>query len=154
MARPLHEVLLRRQSPAGAYLKPSRKQNAGGFTLLEVLLVVGLLALLLWLVSPNLFSAYQRGESRICTARAEILRRAVVEYMADHGGNKPADGETDLGKVVDELRKAGYLDGEENIPKAELLACGTGTFSLTYGDDGKPKVEWIRSVAGGAGPNE
>ncbi|RKQ88957.1 prepilin-type N-terminal cleavage/methylation domain-containing protein [Brockia lithotrophica] len=126
-------------------VRSSRKQNAGGFTLLEVLLVVGLLALLLWLVSPNLFSAYARGESKICTARAELLRRAVVEYMADHGGDKPAGGSTDLKEVVTELRTTGYLDGEENTPQEELLACGAGTFSLTYGDDGKPKVEWRRS---------
>jgi len=69
----------------------------------------------------------------------------IVEYMADNEGNKPAGGSTNLSAVVDALRTSGYLDGEENMPKKELLACGAGTFSLTYGEDGKPKVVWSRS---------
>jgi len=145
VAQPFPKVLLRQWSPSATYLRSGRKQDAGGFTLLEVLLVVGLLALLLWLVSPNLFSAYQKGESKICTTRAELLRRSIVEYMADHGGDKPDGGSTKLEDVIDALRTAGYLDGEENAPKKELLACGAGTFSLTYDGDGKPKVEWIRA---------
>ncbi len=61
-----------------------------GFTLVELLVVVGIIALLVGLLLPVLGSARRSGEAAVCGSNLRQLHAAVVLYANDHGGRAPA----------------------------------------------------------------
>lgn len=64
-------------------------RNRSGFTLIEVLVVVAIIALLVAILIPSLAAA--RTESRIvaCQANAKQLGTMMSAYLAEHGGALP-----------------------------------------------------------------
>src|SRR5438128_1061192 len=81
-----------------AGLHGRRMAPMGGFTLLELLVVVAIIALLVGYVAPRYFG--QIGKSEVTTAKAQIdaLDKAVQQYRIDTGHYPGA--ESGLGALV------------------------------------------------------
>lgn len=64
-----------------------------GFTLLELLMVVGLIAILAGIVIVAINPTKQLGSARDAKRRAEVnaILNAISQYAIDHGGTYPCD---------------------------------------------------------------
>lgn len=79
-------VLGRRARPA----RPghnSRRQT--GFTLLEILVVVAIIALLVAILLPSLVRAREQTRRTVCQSNLRQLQQGVVFYLSDHKGIFP-----------------------------------------------------------------
>ena len=131
----------------------SLRKASGGFTLLELLVVVAIIGLLAGFVAPRYFG--QVGKSEVATAKAQIdaLGKALDQYRLDTG-RFPAP-EHGLGALVDRpanepkwngpyLRKAVPLD-PWGKPFQYKVPGERGDYDLvSYGKNGQP---------GGSGEN-
>jgi general secretion pathway protein G len=120
----------------------------GGFTLLELLVVVAIIGLLVGYVAPRYFG--QVGKAETATARAQIdaLEKALDQYRLDTG-HYPST-EVGLNALVAKpasepkwngpyLKKAVPLDPWNNAYVYKLPGEKGGDFDLvSYGRDGKP----------------
>lgn len=84
---------------------PLRAQWGCGFTLIEMLVVMTLIALLLTLAVPRYFSTLDTGRARVQLQNIATLRDAIDKFHADQGRYPQA---------LDELVEKNYL---RQIPK-------------------------------------
>lgn len=61
-------------------------RNRKGFTLLELILVIAVIALLVGIVAPRFTSQIPKAESATIKANLQNLRSAVEVYRAEKGG--------------------------------------------------------------------
>jgi general secretion pathway protein G len=77
------------QLPVLRLPRPCRAAHAGrttrGFTLIEMLVVMTLIALLLTLAVPRYFSALDQGRLRVQQQNVATLRDAIDKFHADQG---------------------------------------------------------------------
>lgn len=110
-----------------------RVRDQKGFTLIEVLIVVGIVALLVAFIAPNLFSAQARSQEKICKSKATVLDRAIADYKLE---KNQAPTATTFDGLITELIKAGVLDDNEdnqNLARAGGNTCGEGEFKVEDG---------------------
>ena len=143
----------------GGNTRPRVCDRAGGFTLIEIMVVVVILGILAALIAPNLFE--QVDKAQVTKVRADI--RAIEESLAlyrlnhfrypttDQGlealVNQPAD------PSIRNYPRDGYL---RSVPKDpwgypyQFLSPGDhGQYDLfTYGADGQPGGEDINTDIG------
>lgn len=138
---------------------PGNHNRAGGFTLIEIMVVVVILGILAALIAPNLFE--QVDKAQVTKVRADI--RAVEEALALYRLNHFKYPTTDQGleALVDQpadpsirnYPRDGYL---RSVPKDpwgfiyQYLSPGDhGEYDLfTYGADGQPGGEDINTDIG------
>jgi len=122
-------------------------QAAGGFTLLELLVVVVIIGLLAGFVAPRYFGQVGKSEVNVAKAQLDALEKALDQYRLDVG--RYPDNELGLKALVQKptnepkwsgpyLRKDVPLDpwGKPYIYK---IPGEKGEFDLlTYGKDGQP----------------
>jgi general secretion pathway protein G len=66
-----------------------RSESRGGFTLLEILIVVVVLAILATLIAPHTTSATAESRREATRAQVDMLRRQIELYRLEHGGQLP-----------------------------------------------------------------
>jgi len=131
--------------------RPSRGAafaSAGGFTLLELLVVMVIIGLLASYVGPKYFSQVGKSESRIAAAQCGALEKALDQYRLDTGRYPTSEQglQALVMKPADEPKWTGpYLS--KAVPadpwgKPYLYRCCPGEhgeFDLyTLGKDGSP----------------
>ena len=95
-----------------------------GFTLVELLIVIGIIGLLLSLLLPALGSARARARSVYCAARLSDVGKAMAVYSINHGYLLPPRGSHFM-----EPRWPGVVLGddyqydENGVPFSDLLVC-------------------------------
>ena len=62
-----------------------RQQNARGFTLLELLVVMVIIGLLAGYVAPRYFSQIGKSEVKVAVAQIDALEKALDQYRLDTG---------------------------------------------------------------------
>ena len=87
-------------------LKRSRK---GGFTLVELMVVVAVIAILAAIAMPQFLSAADRARNAKETADIQIIKNATQLYMIDKNVDTPP--------TVENLYKEGYLTEHVKTPK-------------------------------------
>lgn len=116
------------------HYKNDVKKTECGFTLVEILVVVGIIALLVAFIAPNLFSAQTRSTEKICQSKATMLDRAIVDYKLEKG--KDPTSVRGFGELIAELINTGVLDDHEDNKKLKEAGgekCGNGTFEIVDG---------------------
>ena len=83
-------------------LKKSRK---GGFTLVELMVVVAVIAILAAIAMPQFLSAADRARNAKETADIQIIKNATQLYMIDKNVDTPP--------TVENLYKEGYLTAKD-----------------------------------------
>jgi len=99
-----------------------RKTVRHGFTLIEVLIVVVILAVLAATIIPQFTDSTKDAQESVLLTNLKILRTQIQVYRAHHGGKAPSGD-------LSELLKATHADGTDGgkfgpylqfIPKNEL----------------------------------
>lgn len=106
-------------------------RRSRGFTLVELLVVIALIALLAAMLFPVIGQALERAQLAKCQTRLSNITRAYLQYVYDHDGQKPPQtiptgfnfkwmtnqvkwgggGPTHLGVLIDE----GYLSQFDDL---------------------------------------
>ena len=88
------------------HLHLRRRTRESGFTLVELLVVIGIIAVMAGLLLPSLSSARRRATGIACISNQRQIGLAAQLYMSDHGGGMFHHHEgwvLDDGSQVDEL---------------------------------------------------
>ena len=105
------------------------KMNKKGFTLMEMLIVIAIIAILIAIAIPTFTAALEKSRQKTDLANARALKSLVVaQYMAADGGETPidvkaaieADGVTESAPAVFYLNK----DGQQLCKAADLSSKG------------------------------
>jgi prepilin-type N-terminal cleavage/methylation domain-containing protein/prepilin-type processing-associated H-X9-DG protein len=67
-------------------MRPPRKLSPGGFTLPELLVVIGIIVVLMALLIPAVSSVRRRAQSVNCQANLRTMGQMLAMYQADNGG--------------------------------------------------------------------
>ena len=141
---------LRTPIPADTGLRPrSERARPPAFTLLELLVVIGILALLLAFLLPTLSSARRQARRVQCASNVRQICVAFNAYAADHRGWYPPNRPSLLPGQFwwDPQRVGGYLGGSP--------AQGGGVMTCPEQDDGSRTYAmnvWMSSRADGLVP--
>ena len=92
---------------------PENRGTQGGFTLIEVMLVVAIIGLLAALAIPLFDQAITKSRRASLAADAHDLYTALMRYHADHGAF-PAEGGFDL-HTLSPLSDQGYFSTAESF---------------------------------------
>ena len=114
--------------------------RAGGFTLVELMVVLAIVALLLAIVVPNYMGRVSRAEEAVLREDLRVMREAVDRHYAD-SGEYPGS--------LEELVRKRYL---RSIPE-DPITRSTTTWVVVPppGNDSKGGVYDVRSGAKGTG---
>lgn len=116
-----------------------RRRRQGGFTLIEIMVVVLIIGLLVGLVGTNVFQALVKGKKGTARAQIRNLVGAVNQYILDHNG--PPDSLEELTEPDEETGQP-YIKSIPLDPwdhEYEYIVNNDGTFEiLSYGRDGAP----------------
>lgn len=107
-------------------LKKSRK---GGFTLVELMVVVAVIAILAAIAMPQFLSAADRARNAKETADIQIIKNATQLYMIDKNVDTPP--------TVENLYKEGYLTEHVKTAKDKEY---TITYEVVNGGNAKAVV--------------
>ncbi|MGQ0651777.1 MAG: type II secretion system major pseudopilin GspG [Betaproteobacteria bacterium] len=123
------------------------KQRNGGFTLLELLVVIVIIGLLAGYVAPRYFSQVGKSEIQVAKAQIESLEKALDQYRLDM--RRYPSTEEGLEALVAKPANATSWNGpylKKSVPtdpwgRAYVYRTPGGKAEyevLTYGRDGKP----------------
>ena len=98
------------------YKKPSCKNK--GFTLVELLVVLAILALLLTLAAPRYFSSIDRAKDAALKQDLNVMRESIDKFYADTG---------QYPKTLDDLVERKYI---RKLP-FDPITSSTGTWLLS-----------------------
>ena len=84
-----------------------RRRGRGGFTLIEVLLVLVILGVLAAMVVPSLLGRQQKAMVDQTRASIHGLEQALKMYAIDHGGQFPQGGQDVLNVLLEPVDAAG-----------------------------------------------
>jgi general secretion pathway protein G len=131
-------------------LPPNAKSLKNGFTLIELMVVMAVVALLVALVAPNYFATLEKGKEQALRQTLATVRDAIDQYAADHG--RYPDSVDQLvakrylrGAPIDPV--SGRKDGWVVIPPpADSALAGVmgdvRSSAAGTGRDGTPYADW------------
>ncbi len=123
-----------------------------GFTLIELMIVVSIIAILATILIPTYFHARAEAMSASCEANEKQIATALEEYAVDHAGSYPAPGpitNTSIGIL--------YLDSTPTDPVSQLgysfSTGGSGYGSYQITDSGGHDPSTTNNLPGNPGGN-
>lgn len=79
-------------------------KNKTGFTLLEMVLVMTIIAILFLLTVPNLSKVISTASAKGCDAQTKVVDAALVQYLLDNDVTSAS---------IDQLVSQGYLTAQQ-----------------------------------------
>jgi general secretion pathway protein G len=117
-----------------------RRERAAGFTLIELMVVLAIIALLLSIVAPHFAGRVTRAEETVLRENLLLMRDALDKHYAD-AGRYP--------ERLEDLVEKRYL---RSIPLDPITQSSTSWVVVAPDDPEKGGVSDVRSGAQGAGP--
>lgn len=96
-------------------------KNKKGFTLIELMIVIAIIAILAAILVPNFLRARAQGQYTQCQANCKNIGTALEMYSTDNSGNYPKSSDFGTKLTSDYLRQ---------IPTC--ASAGTDTYSAGY----------------------
>lgn len=91
--------------------RPDRSEARGGFTLMEVLLVLAILGVIIGLVLPNLLGQQKSANIKAARVQVQGVESACKMYAVDHGAEWPTSLEALLSNPGNDSNwKGPYLE--------------------------------------------
>lgn len=97
-------------------------KKRAGFTLIELMIVIAIIAILAAILVPNFLKARAQGQLTACKSNCKNVATALEMYASDNGGRYPATGQ-----LAASLTAGNYLKLIPTCP-----AAGANTYSGTY----------------------
>lgn len=105
----------------------TRKSKKRGFTLVELVIVIAILALLAAIALPKFVNSREKARETAHNANVRVLKSAATTYLADKGNpaetKKWSESEGDWEKYLDEWPKNPKTEGEDY--EVEIRTDGT-----------------------------
>ncbi|MBI2265816.1 MAG: prepilin-type N-terminal cleavage/methylation domain-containing protein [Armatimonadetes bacterium] len=101
-----------------------------GFTLIELMIVIAIIAILAMILVPNFLKARAQGQYSACQSNAKNIATALEMYSTDNDGHYPVSGATGTALLV----SGNYI--KTAMPKCP--SAGTDTFSAQYKSASNP----------------
>jgi type IV pilus assembly protein PilA len=98
------------------------KKKKAGFTLIELMIVIAIIAILAAILVPNFLKARAQGQLTACKSNCKNIATALEMYSSDNGGRYPTTASLDQS-----LTAGNYLKLIPTCP-----AAGSNTYSATY----------------------
>ncbi len=98
------------------------KKKKSGFTLIELMIVIAIIAILAAILVPNFLKARAQGQLTACKSNCKNIATALEMYASDNGGRYPTTASLDA-----KLTTGNYLKLIPTCP-----AAGSNTYSATY----------------------
>jgi prepilin-type N-terminal cleavage/methylation domain-containing protein len=83
------------------------RKNKKGFTLIELVVVIGILGVLALLITPNVVNRIDEAKETVLMANIKVLNNAIKMYYTMEGTYPSGE---DVPGVISELKNKGYLD--------------------------------------------
>lgn len=103
-----------------------RRKKSGGFTLIELMIVIAIIAILAAILVPNFIRARAQGQFTACKSNLKNIATALEMYSTDAQGRYP----TTLSKLSDDQK---YL---RTIPTC--ASAGSDTYTAAYKAESNP----------------
>jgi|EP01012_Entosiphon_sulcatum_P053536 prepilin-type N-terminal cleavage/methylation domain-containing protein len=101
------------------------KKKRAGFTLIELMIVIAIIAILAAILVPNFLKARAQGQLTACKSNLKNIATALEMYASDFGGRYPNNA------TADQLTSGNYLKLIPTCP-----AAGKNTYSTSNGGVG------------------
>jgi len=98
-----------------------RRRPASGFTLIELMIVIAIIAILAAILVPNFIRARAQGQVTACKCNLRNISTALEMYATDSGGRYPESGQLAAGLVPNFM---------STIPTC--ASAGADTYSAAY----------------------
>jgi prepilin-type N-terminal cleavage/methylation domain-containing protein len=99
-----------------------RRQSSRGFTLVELLVVIGIIAVLIGIALPTLFRAREAARRTVCLSNTSQLTKAVLLYMNDNKQTLPDACNANAPESPLSPRATGLPPGTNIGPDTHVLA--------------------------------
>src|ERR1700722_888908 len=72
-------------------ISPKKSRSKGAFSLVELLVVIGIIALLISILLPALNKARRQANTVKCASNMKMISLAMISYIQDNKGKLPPD---------------------------------------------------------------
>lgn len=107
-----------------------RVSSRKGFTLIELMIVIAIIAILAAILVPNFIRARAQGQVTSCKSNLKNIGTACEMYATDNGGRYP--------KTLDDLKKE--ANGQQPYMKSLPKCPSAGTMTYAYSYNSNPDV--------------
>jgi prepilin-type N-terminal cleavage/methylation domain-containing protein/prepilin-type processing-associated H-X9-DG protein len=136
------------------FLQRARARRRPAFTLIEMIVVLGIIALLVSLSVPNMTAYIQKAQAAVCAEHLHGIGVAVLSYATDNNSVLPEINQTapplpyptSVGGIVQVLGNYGITTNTTQCPVD--MASGAGSSFAQYGSS----YEWNPVLDDGTDP--
>ena len=130
-------------------MKTTRPTAQRGFTLVELLIVVIILAILSAVVLPSFKDSSTQAKEAALVSTLNGVRQAISLYRVQH--NEIYPGQTDWDQLVTQLGTNTFADGTSGGPYGPYLRTAIPKNPINHSDDGKLLADMSAGPSGDQG---